>query len=435
MVNNSKVIRGSPKNTRGIALVAALILMALLSVLGATVLTATSTEISISGNYRRGIEGFYLAEAGIAESRARLRGDLFGNPLLINDPNPYDPRWTAYILTSSDWHTSVDTTFYKGHTNYFPVSGNRSNSRITPNSLQRTLPYWVKLKHKTEYDAEREGHRSTIPHYLDLDGNLGKHTRANPGHVVVYGYPTASSSAPMEFTSRVPVGGAYPVERIMASAGGKGGSVRIEVDAVHPPAPPVLAAIYAKTGVSFAGPFNTVSGDDQCGAVASKPPIYINGPSSVTGPVSLVGNPPSPQQGDLELNLLQVLDWFKRGARVITTDQSGVNWGTTSSPETVFVDSSARIGRLSIQDVQGHGILLMTDDVVLEGPVKWNGLLISTGKIYVSGARGPVRIKGGMWMGELVDLSGSLNVSYDSCAIKTAVFSKPLVITKWKQVL
>lgn len=431
----SKIVCDSPTNTQGFALVAALILMAVLSVFGTTLLTATSTEISISGNYRREIEGFYLAEAGIAESRARLRGDLFGNPQLINDPNPYDPRWTAYILTSSDWHSSVDATFYKGHTNYFPVIGNQSNSKITPNSLQRTLPYWVKLKHKTEYDAEREGHRSTIPHYLDLDGNLSKHTRAKPGNVVMYGYPTADSSASIEFTTSELIDGSYPVERIVALAGGKGGSVTIEVDVVHPPAPHVLAAIYAKNGVSFVGSLNTVNGNDQCGVTSPKPPIYTSGISSVTGSASLIGVPSSPQQGDLALNLQQVMDTFKQGARLITTNQSGVKWGTVSSPETVFVDSSTRVGGLSIRNVQGHGILLMTDMVILEGPVQWNGLVVSTGKIYVTGATGPVRIEGGMWVSELVDLSGSLDVSYDSCAIKAAVLSRPLIVRKWKQVL
>jgi len=435
MTISSEIICDSRKSPQGIALVAALILMAVLSVLGATVLTATSTEISISGNYRRGLESFYLAEAGIAEGRARMRGDLFSNSQLIEDPNAYDPRWTAYILTSSSWSSAEDATFYKGYTNYFPFHGNQSHSSVKPNSLQQDLPYWVKMKHKTEYDAEREGHRSTTPHYLDSDGSLGRHTRANPGNVIVYGYPTADSSMPMEFTSLILEEGSYPVERIVASAGGKGGSVTLEVDVVHPPTPHVLAAIYAKNGVSFSGPLNTISGHDQCGATVSRPPIYTSGTSLVTGSASLIGVPSSPQQGDLELNLLQTMDLFKQGARLITTHQSGVTWGTASSSETVFVDSSTKLGGLSIRNVRGHGILLMSDDVTLEGPVEWKGLVISTGKIYVNGTAGQVQIEGGIWVGELIDLSGSLNVSYDSCVIKTAILGKPLIVRKWKQML
>ncbi|MGB0910897.1 MAG: pilus assembly PilX N-terminal domain-containing protein, partial [Nitrospirales bacterium] len=104
-MNSSSLSKdNNQSDAQGIALVAALILMAVLSVIGATVLKATSTEIGISGNYRRGLEAFYLAEAGIAEGRVRLRGDITSNPQLVEDPTRYyDARWTAYILTSDSW--------------------------------------------------------------------------------------------------------------------------------------------------------------------------------------------------------------------------------------------------------------------------------------------------------------------------------------------
>ena len=238
-VQSSRISRANAlHDTKGIALVAALILIAILSIIGATVLTGTSTEIAISGNYRRGIEAFYLAEAGVAEGRARLRGDLLSNPGLIGDPvKNYDARWSAYILTSVSWTPADDLTFDKRRTNYFPIKANQTNSTVRVNSLQSDLSYWVKLKHKTEYDAERDGHRTITPHYVDGDGSIRKHTRANPGNVLLYGYPTTDAVMPVEFTSSIPVIGALPVERIAAMANLKGGSARIEVDAVHPPAP------------------------------------------------------------------------------------------------------------------------------------------------------------------------------------------------------
>ncbi|WP_447970279.1 PilX N-terminal domain-containing pilus assembly protein [Nitrospira sp. M1] len=426
----------SRKHTQGVALIAALILMAVLSVMGATVLTATSTEITISGNYRRGVERFYHAEAGIAEGRARLRGDVRSNPQLIEDSTKaYDPRWTAYILTSANWSSSHDSTFYKGHTNYFPVVGNQHNSIVLQNSLQRSLSYWVKVKHKTEYDAERDGHRSDAPHYVDSDGSLKTHTRANAGHVILYGYPTANTVRPLEFTSHAPIEGSYPVERIVSSAGGIGGAATIEVDVVHPPIPHVLAAIYAKEGASFVGPLNVLSGNDQCRIASSKPPIYTSSAKPATGPASFSGVPPSPQQGVLEISLLHVIDSLKSGANLVTTHQSGVNWGNMSSSQTVLVDASSMPGGISIRHMQGVGILLIVGDVILEGPVHWQGLLLGTGTIRVNGATGSIRIEGAVWTNKLVDLGGSFSVAYDSCAIKTAVLSQPLIVKKWKQLL
>ena len=421
---------------QGFALVAALILMAVLSIIGATVLTATSTEIAVSGNYRRGLEAFYLAESGISEGRARLRGDRTSNPRLIKDPmKNYDVRWSAYILTSASWKPTDDLTFDKRLTNYIPIKQNQTNITVAPNSLQGTLPYLVKIKHKTEYDAEQDGHRSATPHYIDNDGSMRKHTRANPGSLVVYGYPVVGSPVPVQFTNHILSEGAFPVERISAWASLKGGSARIEVDAVHLPAPRVLAAIYSKHGVSFNGPLNTINGVDRCGAVSSKPPIYTKGPSSTTGPAFFSGVPASPQQGLLDIHLSKAIELLKDGAVHVATHQFGVRWGTITDQLAVYVDASISPGGLSIRSMAGYGILLAKGDMTLEGPIHWRGLIISSGKVSVDGSSGGIIIEGGMWADQLVDLAGSLNVSYDSCAIQSAILSRPLVVTKWKQAL
>ena len=45
----------------GSALIAALLLVAVSGIMGATILFATSTDLQISGNYRRAIQTFYAA--------------------------------------------------------------------------------------------------------------------------------------------------------------------------------------------------------------------------------------------------------------------------------------------------------------------------------------------------------------------------------------
>ncbi|MGB0910896.1 MAG: hypothetical protein ACPGYT_11085, partial [Nitrospirales bacterium] len=325
--------------------------------------------------------------------------------------------------------------FYKRQTNYVPIRGNQTNSILRVNSVQRNLPYWVKLKHKTEYDAERDGHRPATPHYVDGDGSIRKHTRANPGRVLVYGYPTADALELVEFTNNIPVDGVFPVERVIASASLRGGTATIEVDIVHPPAPHVIAAIYSLNGISLTGPFNVISGDDRCGVSPSKPPIYVRRPSSIDGSALLQGSPSSHQQGHLMVQLGKAIESLKRGAMLITRDQFRVKWGNSSAPVTVLVDSSAQRGDLSISNVTGYGILLLEGDVTVKGPIQWQGLVISSGKITMDGTSGPIHMEGGMWVDQLVDVAGSLNVVYDSCTIKTAILSKPVVVRKWKQVM
>ena len=68
------MIAGSNVNqSRGFALVAVLLLVAVVSLVTATVLQTTSTEIQISGNHKQAVQEFYAAEAGLAEARSRLR--------------------------------------------------------------------------------------------------------------------------------------------------------------------------------------------------------------------------------------------------------------------------------------------------------------------------------------------------------------------------
>ena len=53
------------KNERGMALVLALVMLLLLSILGAFALSTTNTEMRIVGNYHNTNEAFFCADAGI----------------------------------------------------------------------------------------------------------------------------------------------------------------------------------------------------------------------------------------------------------------------------------------------------------------------------------------------------------------------------------
>jgi type II secretory pathway pseudopilin PulG len=57
--------QGAARDERGIALVVALVMLALLGILGALALYTSTTELRIAGNYRLSQEAFFVADAAI----------------------------------------------------------------------------------------------------------------------------------------------------------------------------------------------------------------------------------------------------------------------------------------------------------------------------------------------------------------------------------
>jgi hypothetical protein len=65
---------------RGVVLIVALMVLAVLSVLGLAFLSTAATENSIAVNYRNHVQAFYAAEAGLESGMARLKTLLRTNP-------------------------------------------------------------------------------------------------------------------------------------------------------------------------------------------------------------------------------------------------------------------------------------------------------------------------------------------------------------------
>jgi Tfp pilus assembly protein PilX len=75
----------------------AILLLAVLALLGTTAVLVTSTDIKIGGHYKVSEMAFYAAEAGVEEARARLRSTAEGNQIV--DSYPTSGQWRAYIGT------------------------------------------------------------------------------------------------------------------------------------------------------------------------------------------------------------------------------------------------------------------------------------------------------------------------------------------------
>ncbi|NKB82089.1 MAG: hypothetical protein GKS05_09430 [Nitrospirales bacterium] len=420
------------KDQRGFALVAALLLVVVAGMVGVTVLQTTSTEIQISGHSKAEVQRLYWAEAGIAEARRRLRGAPSSGEPFIGDPMARaNSQWSAYILTSDEWIPSADRAYRVQHTNYIPTSSSQTGTMVVANTVQPSLSFWAKIRHKTEFDAEQAGHRPATSHYADHDGNLRSHSLNNVGQVIYYGYPTPQAIQPVQFTgSSIPMG--FPVEMITAAGGHDGAGPVIEVEVLRPPGPKVLAALYAKGPVTISGK-STITGHDTCQLASGLPPIYTNTSVAVAPGAFLQGAPMTTQIGPLALDLAQAVNILKSGATQITHDLNGQSSGSSTDFVTLYANTG--LGSLTIRDSRGFGILLVDGNLILEGNVEWYGLLVSTGGMIMQGAGAGIMVQGAIWAGHVENPTGRWMLTYDSCKIKSALLTRPLRVWSWREVL
>lgn len=219
-----------------------------------------------------------------------------------------------------------------------PVQGNPVNTVVQPNSFQTDLPYWVKIRHKTEYDAEQSGHDSATPHYVDFDGTRSHHGKRNRGNIVYFGYPSAADSVPVSFTTNAATPW-LPVERLVAHGAVKRGSVVLEQEVFHPPGTNQLGALYASGDVNLTGASGVIDGHDACGVVSSLPPMIYGGAFTRASTIRFDGSPASPRFSPHVLSLEEALVSLNAETVVLNGDQINQRLGTAQVPMTFLVRS------------------------------------------------------------------------------------------------
>ena len=425
-------------NSMGGALIAALLLVAISAIMGATILFATSTDLQISGNYRRAVETFYAAEAGIAETAVRLSGSPSSNPAYLGDSSPImQSNWSAYVLSHSGWKWQDDTSYSTLFTNYVPLTGNLTNTAVLPNSVQTALPYWTKVRHKTEFDAEQAGHNSLTPHYQDTDGVTAFHSTNNQGNLVFYGFTSGNGLKPMSFTSANPTPYS-PIEIIISQGEVEGAMSLLQVEVAHPSGPPLLAPLYVNSQVVFGGGATAVEGFDSCGFLSEgRPPVWMGPAGTLVGNPTLTGNPPIPQLGMEAIDLVKVLEGLTRDAEVINEDLVSVNLGAPEIPTVLYAEplTLGFSSGLGLQNVNGFGVLLVKGNVKISAPFHWEGLVIVTGQVIFEGGLGTSVIRGALFADQVQILSGDVTMTLDTCPIAASLRVLPVVILNWQQLL
>ena len=163
--------------------------------------------------------------------------------------------------------------------------------------------------------------------------------------------------------------------------------------------------------------------------------MFVKTPAEVFGSPLYLGSPATPQYGALVLNISSLINSLRAGATVVTTDQSDSVFGSSNNYVTVYSDTSnpVNVNGLHFDDGTGYGALLVEGDVKLED-LDWYGLILVTGHISYQGESGnPVTIRGAVIANQISDLTGNVDIRYDSCQVAKALADQPLQVKKWKE--
>lgn len=418
----------------GSVLLVCLLIMTLLSVFGMIALNLTNRELQAAGEQKASLQSFFSAESGLSEAMRRLRlssasPDYVGDAAALIVPN-----WSSYILTSDTWTTSDDPAYDSALTNYIPIPGDPTNTTIQVNSKQTEIAYFVRIRHKREFDAEKTGHTAGYPHYFDNDGSLLANSDGARGNIIYYGYGDPSQpTRAVQFTTSSATQHS-PVE-IVTTYGFRGDSMNVtESEVVRNPGIAVVGAIYAEGDLTGNGSSATISGADNCGSVADVPAIYTLDPANSSVAVAnVIGGV---DHGTADLDLGNYVDTLKESATSMITlsaDVNGASYGSSGSFVTVYSETSGNVGGLKMSNVYGYGNLIVDGDLTLGGGFNWTGLVVVTGTVTFNGGGSGVNIVGAVMSGDAVSLNGGLEIYYDSCAVGESLSSLGYDLLNWRQ--
>jgi Tfp pilus assembly protein PilX len=402
-------------NENGMVTAVALLLLAVLALLGTAAVVVTSTDILIGGNYKVSEQAFYAAEAGVEETRGRLRSTAGAN--LIADTSPTSTAWRAYIGTLAMAQKANERC--PGCVGF--NSSLATHSRT--NSLQAAMTYVVEIKHKTNAAGN-------IMYWGD-DNDDGTATRNTTTGNNIY---------------------------LVTSSGYTGNSFRTVEAEITKEAPiSVPAPLYVKANSTIQGSSTNIIGMDQCGSAnkhgvattKSSGSVNVNGHPSVTGAGTTDPDIPDIRYNAPDLDITGMVNSLKTQANpsypVNSATETGMHWGTPTAGATqqnastctdhniVHYNTNGTYIKLA-GGTTGCGILLVEGNLEVNGGFSWHGIIIVTGSVTYSGG-GNKQVTGGILSGGTVDadlVSGNANIVYCSSAVNSQTNSFPLRNLSWR---
>jgi len=352
----------------GMALVATLMVLSILTLVGLTATFVTTTETLINHNLGSRLVNRYLAESAVEEARSRL-------PEIL----PVADHEAVYLRRDA----TIDPTAGTRDTNPFfdPAYGTHgmSSARFIDSELAGVEFAWVRVSRKTE---ERAGY--------ELDGDS-----TNNGEVVVYGYDSnAPALKAFQFVgSRAGHYGSpvYLVTGMAAAPSGTRQMVRTEV--ARPPMPPISAALYNQTAVRLPDAVTIIGNDGSGGSDLAG----IDTPGGVSGDTSAVrGTPAIVSSSSSGHNIAALTAMFEPPLSIpvqrvdsAVTVSSGSFSGTnlrmgrpgTNRRVPTFADGDLTVSGNS----EGQGFLIVNGDLTVSGSFRYEGVILVNGRLRFEG--------------------------------------------------
>ena len=370
---------GTLKNQNGFILIAALTLLAALILVGATAFLVASTNVKVGGNFRTNQIALQVAMAGGERARELLRQENLstGDSSTFNDELSNAQRKGQNNALDGYTTTTDDQPLATGTINGVIYSAYLTNDTIAPDTIS------------SETDTNKKVMITTVA------------TKASD-----------NSKAVVQTVVKLYTGVSSP------------------------------AAIYSKGDVTGNGSSLTINGNDECGVETALGTIYTKSPAAtgLNGNPTLSGSPSAPASGTLDLGIQAMIDALKGSATyTLTDDTENTTYGNSSSYKTVYsnTDNPPNVNGLKLNNVTGYGLLLVQGDLVLGGGFTWHGPILVTGSVTLNGGGGGINIHGQILSGTStltdVTLDGGNVINYNSCDLKKAFATEPLIVVNWKQ--
>lgn len=468
------------RSERGIALLIAIFVLMLISVVSIALLVSSGTETSLGANYRSSSTVYYAALAGLEEARGRLlpkNPNYFGASVI---PSTLPVGNTVYVINRSvgetilPWDQSnpyydkeyktefgveASSTTYTG-----PKSVWDNNAQGVPGPFYK----WVRINPATELsmhmDVDNDGTTDAGPplfydiSHVDFNGNPWPSLITTPpppsaaqaleitalaslpnGTKKMLQYVVAPISPNMTFPAAVTMAGNNVQFGVPNSSSFKIDGTDQGVAGVCAPGgtpPPVTAVGYTNNGDSSQSNIKSAipSGDDGNyigpGGTASNPSVNFIG-SVLPSNLQNVG-----QLDSLVQTITQNADIVINGPATQSSLPSAMS---PTNPMTIVVNGDLT---LSGWHATGYGLLLVTGTFTYDPDAYWDGVVLLIGKGVLYTYQGGVgTINGALFMATTVDSlgnplpssgalgspwfhfknsAGGLGVNYSSCAVQWA---------------
>jgi len=434
------------RSENGIALLIAIFVLLLISVVAIALLVSSGTETALGANYRTSSSVYYAALAGLEEARGRLlprNPNYFGSS---NVPTPFPLGQTLYVinrLTGDNivpWDSSNTYYDYEYQSEFgTPASGASwqsvysvwdNNSQIVPGPIFK----WVRINAATEQslflDVNADGAwDNSTPIYYDPahlnSGSPWPSLIVNPappstavqaleitalaelptGSKKILQYLVAPVSVNLNFPAALTLDGYSDVfnspdhSAWVAQGSSDGG------DSACSPSGPIPYAVYAVAVPDFADVNNIKNGI----------PTAPNESPNFTG---MGGFTPNVAQVTLATSL-QTVQSLNQLSQTIIQNADAVIVGpateanlpsamSSANPMTVAVQGDFTFGAASTPT--GYGLLLVTGNFTYASGANWNGIVLVIGKGTMTtsenGAGGT--FSGATLIAQTLDSSGNL---------------------------